>query len=57
MPENQPGSPFPFKACSHDESPDDPMGDNESSAPLASSFAPSSPPLTISSGLGSLAMS
>jgi len=56
MTENQPGSPFPFEASSRDESPDDPM-DDESTTPLASSFAPSSGPLTIPSGPSSLAMS
>jgi len=56
MTENQPGSPFPFEASSRDESPDDPM-DDESSTPLASSFAPSSGPLTIPPGPSSLAMS
>ena len=56
MTENQPGSPFPFEATSRDESPDDPM-DDESTTPLASSFAPSSGPLTIPSGPSLLAMS
>jgi len=56
MTENQPGSPFPFEATSRDESPDDPM-DDESTTPLASSFAPSSGPLTIPSRPSSLAMS
>jgi len=56
MTENQPGSPFPFEATSRDESPDDPM-DDEITIPLASSFAPSSGPLTIPSGPSSLAMS
>jgi len=56
MTENQPGSPFPFEATSCDESRDDPM-DDESTTPLASSFAPSSGPLTIPSGPSSLAMS
>jgi len=56
MTENQPGSPFPFEASSRDELPDDPM-DDESTTPLASSFAPSSGPLTIPSRPSSLAMS
>ena len=56
MTENQPGSPFAFEASSRDKSPDDPM-DDESTTPLASSFAPSSRPLTIPSGPSSLAMS
>jgi len=56
MTENQPSSPFPFEASSRDESPDDPM-DDESTTPLATSFAPSSGPLTIPSGPSSLAMS
>jgi len=56
MTENQPGSPFPFEATSSDESPDDSM-DDESTTPLASSFAPLSGPLTIPSGPSSLAMS
>jgi len=57
MSENQPGSPFPFGASSSDESPDDPMGDDHSSKPLASSFARLSGPLTIPSGPGSIAIS
>jgi len=57
MSENPPGSPFLFEASSRDESPDDPIGDEESSTPLASSFAPLSGHLRIQSGPGSIAMS
>jgi len=57
MSENKPVSPFRLKAYSRDESPDDPVGEDESSTPLASSFAPSSKAATISSKSGSLAMS
>ena len=56
MTENQPRSHFPFEASSSDESLDNPM-DDASTTPLASSFAPSSGPLTILSGPSSLAMS
>jgi len=56
MTENQPGSPFPLEVTSRDESPDDPM-DDESTTPLASSFAPLSGPLTIPSRPSSLGMS
>jgi len=57
MSENQPGSPFPFETSSRDETPDYPMVDEESSTPLASSFAPSTGSLMIPSGPSSLAIS
>ena len=57
MSEKQPGSPFPFETSSRDETPDYPMVDEESSTPLASSFASSTGPLTIPSGPSSIAMS
>jgi len=57
MTENQPGSLFPFEACSREEIRDDPQEDDGSSTPQASSSTPLSGPLMISSGPGSLAMS